>query len=487
MKISMYMLEHWFHDDQPVIYIEDHTRSIIGARLFTDAVYGQNEYLYVGKMSDFFPQSGSDEVVLVHKRDVMCFESQDLDDIFNRVLAAFDFFEKMEMDMLSGEEEAHPEQCMISACERLLGPTFIMDPSYHVLACSQNYRHIKVNPLWDFFSVNRYPEISSILKMRSSNVVQLLKCPQYMTEFTEPHARPYQYGLISSYAGPAGNLIGHLIIASDKPVTPFEKDLMQIMLEILRVIYSRKAVPERLSADSGEEQIFLTLLKGQSAGQEAKILQAVKGWTEKDVFRILAADPRDISAEILLTSVKASILQAMGGQCILAAEERKIYCLLRYASHAVADTVPDVFSRLPFRAGVSNCFSQLTLCPFYREQALEALKYSRDRITEFKSVALVSVTRHPDSSYKRHACHPLAILLTEYDQKNHTELFHTLCLYLMNERSLRKTAEQLFIHRNTVLYRLEKIYSLYPVDLDMAEERTYLLFSLLLYRSLCVI
>ncbi len=177
----------------------------------------------------------------------------------------------------------------------------------------------------------------------------------------------------------------------------------------------------------------------------------------------------------------------MGGQCILAAEERKIYCLLRYASHAVADTVPDVFSRLPFRAGVSNCFSQLTLCPFYREQALEALKYSRDRITEFKSVALVSVTRHPDSSYKRHACHPLAILLTEYDQKNHTELFHTLCLYLMNERSLRKTAEQLFIHRNTVLYRLEKIYSLYPVDLDMAEERTYLLFSLLLYRSLCVI
>ena len=122
MKISMYMLEHWFHDDQPVIYIEDHTRSIIGARLFTDAVYGQNEYLYVGKMSDFFPQSGADEVVLVHKRDVMCFESQDLDDIFNRVLAAFDFFEKMEMDMLSGEEEAHPEQCMLSLIHILCLP-----------------------------------------------------------------------------------------------------------------------------------------------------------------------------------------------------------------------------------------------------------------------------------------------------------------------------------------------------------------------------
>ena len=55
--------------------------------------------------------------------------------------------------------------------------------------------------------------------------------------------------------------------------------------------------------------------------------------------------------------------------------------------------------------------------------------------------------------------------LQEYDQAHSTALLHTLCVYLLQEQNLHATARQLFIHRNTLVYRLEKIKKLTGLDL----------------------
>jgi purine catabolism regulator len=54
--------------------------------------------------------------------------------------------------------------------------------------------------------------------------------------------------------------------------------------------------------------------------------------------------------------------------------------------------------------------------------------------------------------------------LREYDSKNGTELFNTLKELFLAEQNINQAARKLFIHRNTIAYRKEKIKSILSCD-----------------------
>lgn len=70
--------------------------------------------------------------------------------------------------------------------------------------------------------------------------------------------------------------------------------------------------------------------------------------------------------------------------------------------------------------------------------------------------------------------------LIEYDREKNTDLVGTLQVYLDNFFNLKKTGEELFIHPNTVKYRLETIRGLLPVNL---EDSSIYALLVLAYRS----
>jgi purine catabolism regulator len=54
---------------------------------------------------------------------------------------------------------------------------------------------------------------------------------------------------------------------------------------------------------------------------------------------------------------------------------------------------------------------------------------------------------------------------------------------LENERSITITAGKLFLHRNSLRYRLERIEEITGADLDNPGERAYIYFSYLIKNS----
>ena len=74
-------------------------------------------------------------------------------------------------------------------------------------------------------------------------------------------------------------------------------------------------------------------------------------------------------------------------------------------------------------------------------------------------------------------CHSAVLHLESYDRKNGTELLGTLHAYLSCHRNLSEAAASLFIHRNTLSKRLEKINDLIHVDFSDAETVFHLMFS----------
>ena len=55
--------------------------------------------------------------------------------------------------------------------------------------------------------------------------------------------------------------------------------------------------------------------------------------------------------------------------------------------------------------------------------------------------------------------------LIQYDKNNGTDLYDFLKIYIKNDGSIKKTADDLFVHRNTVNYKISKIESIINMDI----------------------
>lgn len=72
-------------------------------------------------------------------------------------------------------------------------------------------------------------------------------------------------------------------------------------------------------------------------------------------------------------------------------------------------------------------------------------------------------------------------LLYEYDKEHGTDYFKTLYFYVKHSRSLQEVSDELFIHKNTVSYRIGRIRELFDIDLNDGETRIgfYLAYQML--------
>ncbi|MBE3581891.1 MAG: helix-turn-helix domain-containing protein [Thermoanaerobacteraceae bacterium] len=65
-----------------------------------------------------------------------------------------------------------------------------------------------------------------------------------------------------------------------------------------------------------------------------------------------------------------------------------------------------------------------------------------------------------------HFCHPALRVLREYDRDNNTDLYSTLRAYLECNLNPCAAAKALFIHRNSLIYRIKRIQQLIGLDLN---------------------
>ena len=106
-------------------------------------------------------------------------------------------------------------------------------------------------------------------------------------------------------------------------------------------------------------------------------------------------------------------------------------------------------------------------------------KRGEKRLLPFSECALDYLMQKVESPLTPgHLISPELAALKEYDLENKTPYFETLRQYLLLERDIPKTSENLIIHRSTLLYRLKKIQSMLDLDLEDPWQRLRLIFSL---------
>lgn len=76
--------------------------------------------------------------------------------------------------------------------------------------------------------------------------------------------------------------------------------------------------------------------------------------------------------------------------------------------------------------------------------------------------------------------HPALDAIARYDEENQTDLLFTLRTYLENDCNAQKCGRLLFLHRNSLVYRIRRIQDISGCNLSDPVERSYLRISFLL-------
>jgi purine catabolism regulator len=76
--------------------------------------------------------------------------------------------------------------------------------------------------------------------------------------------------------------------------------------------------------------------------------------------------------------------------------------------------------------------------------------------------------------------------LLEYDMRQHADLIKTLEAFFACHGNLSQTAEMLIVHRNTLLYRMNRINEIAGIDLNRPETRLALHLALTIRRLLAL-
>lgn len=139
----------------------------------------------------------------------------------------------------------------------------------------------------------------------------------------------------------------------------------------------------------------------------------------------------------------------------------------------------ELLDRMEYTAGLSNTFTAIGDFCHYLPQAV----YAADKPLYGEEMQTLQFFETQILQYLLSSCtneFPLRTLfsepfrtLLEHDQQKGTEYLHTLDIYLKNEMNMTRSADALFIHRTSLLKRLERIEQLVGPVLEDEAQRLY--------------
>jgi purine catabolism regulator len=166
-------------------------------------------------------------------------------------------------------------------------------------------------------------------------------------------------------------------------------------------------------------------------------------------------------------------------------------------SFTVHETLNDIIIDLEkfvdgisMRLGVGRiCKNLLNISKTYNEarESLRLLRKSKSgiKISRYEDFVVhhfleENISTHAMKKFFEEALGPIY----EYDQKYHSELLPTLEAWISHHMNVAETSRALFTHRNTILYRIDRIASILQTDLKNSDELLKFQLAIKIYRLL---
>ncbi|QSX07669.1 helix-turn-helix domain-containing protein [Alkalibacter rhizosphaerae] len=185
--------------------------------------------------------------------------------------------------------------------------------------------------------------------------------------------------------------------------------------------------------------------------------------------------------EYMCTSLNMLFL----GRIFALIDEKEIFGIIKSYDAGSKETedllnsLEEYLERMNYVAGLSNDFTDIDQTVIYKKQANYALDVGRQSsdqkyIYRFNDHVLSYVLTRYDGTYPAEYLYPRELLALKDHTESNVDLMETLDSYLRNEMNISRTSEEMFLHRSSLTYRLNKIKKILNMDLDDPDVRLYL-------------
>ncbi|MGI6218176.1 MAG: PucR family transcriptional regulator, partial [Coriobacteriales bacterium] len=418
-----------------------------------------------------------DDVVCECRTDQIRVKDTPVEDVLDSLLSYFEMIQEWEVALAAAGSDDSLKNIINIASEILSSPVIIADVENMMCAISDKYDDNSIADL-------RYAKLNGRLPWKSLEFID--KDMVFASKMLAAKGSPFVSNI--------PNIDGDVIACEIKSASEGFKAMLFVILGVkkatpgsLQLVESiSKCIEHWIKENKGKQRMFskADLLTRLASGEDVSDEEIA----EQQEF-LGMVDGRKFVLVKIVHSPKKSIAWAAsvfhdnipGSRCF--EMEDGLFALCSSDSD-LEERLEHLAARYGMRFGLSWRFSDWKILPEAVNQTEVVLSYTADPVAVLNSHCvlfyvfsiLMSSTRNIE------IVHPAIETLEQYDNEHNSDYLRTLWFYLRHERNLVKTAEDLNIHRNSLVYRVKRISEIIPdVDLDDPETREHLMMSFRLH------
>jgi len=364
-------------------------------------------------------------------------------------------------------------------------PIFVIDPGFCILAANWEAeqgddRSLKISERRYFSSEDMQAinfSSNSRKKLSNADKPTLIKNPMF------DKARL----IISIKVG--GKEAGFISVTeSERSFSPLDYKLLTALRDVISQYFQKNEFVHN-NKGSSYEYLLADLLDGTSiVSKELDDRLIYADLQLKDMMYVIVADLSKSSKCFSFNHQREAFEQIIPGSRALMYNGQIVLLIIRRKDQPMSldevQSFREYCREAELYCGLSINFSSISDLSRYYMQALRALEFGMLESNEPYLYRYVDYSqRHMTELLLSHEedakafIHYTIQVLREYDEKNNVEFCYTLYSFLICERCIATCAGFLHIHRNTLTYRLKKIFEIISVDLNDWKKRQHIITS----------
>lgn len=412
-------------------------------------------------------------------------EEEDLPEIFSLAQQIFEKYHDWDRQLQLALNSTNPLEDMLEASLPVFNnPIFCHDTNFYILSCPRNVQGMSI---WEREPrTGRYMVPLSLIHDFKIDLEYLKTLETRGPDIFSADMRGYRILYVNIWVN--GRYEGRLCVDElQSLLTPGHFLALQYLGTFIELCIARHNI-FRLALGDDASQFFSDYLDGKIT--DSQLIQDFlhySNWKVNDhyVCLRLEAEQQNENMHSAVATLGHIELQIQDSHAFIYQQGIVVIANLAYAG-----TISDILSSLSillreglFKMGASSELHNFNQLSQGYHQACEALRLGKRSPSmtwcyRFHDYLLEYILEQSSRQFAPELlCSQKLLILKEYDAANHTEFYRTLRTYLLLERNVLQTAKELFIHRSTLFYRLERIQKIAKINFDDPKERLILQLS----------
>lgn len=357
------------------------------------------------------------------------------------------------------------------AAEILRNPLVVTDESYNLVGYSSSGE--VSDPIWQAIIESGYCPIDIVRILRYEGFEKQLEREASPLFLTKGEFSKYIRRLVTEIRI-GEQLKGYMaLLEYEKTITPIDQEVLKFVSSVIALEFAKSDAISKARGHLGQE-LLGDLVKG-NIGSEAIAVNRVKSldWSLGEHLQVVLIgnkENRRIGGEYY-DSVQSMILRHLPASKISFASNHIVILATGNSQDMLKGVLPALEKfchRHCLSLGIGRSYKTLMEVSLSYKEAKKALLLASSlkksgTVHHYEDLAVYDLLVNIKKGYR---IHPGLQKLVEYDKNNGTDYIKTLSTYLRNYKNLSRTADELVLHRNTILYRLKKIEEILQSSLD---------------------